>query len=54
MDSTPKRPRFLVLRGGAIGDFVLTLPALRALRERWPDAHIELLGYPHVANLALA
>ncbi|NQT91944.1 MAG: hypothetical protein HQ559_04215, partial [Lentisphaerae bacterium] len=45
-------PRILVLRGGAIGDFVLTLPALRLLRERWPDAHIELVGYPHVASLA--
>lgn len=46
--------RFLVLRGGAIGDFILTLPALRALRNRWPDAWIELIGYPHIANLALA
>jgi heptosyltransferase-3 len=46
--------RFLVLRGGAIGDFIVTLPALTALRERWPDAHIELIGYPHIANLALA
>lgn len=48
-----KNPRILVLRGGAIGDFVVTLPALRALRERWPEAYIELLGYPHVARLAL-
>lgn len=47
-----KNPRILVLRGGAIGDFIVTLPALQALRERWPDAHIELLGYPHVARLA--
>ena len=47
-------PRILVLRGGAIGDFVLTLPALRALRTRWPSAWIELLGYPHIAGLALA
>ena len=46
--------RFLVLRGGAIGDFIVTLPALAALRARWPDAHIELVGYPHIANLALA
>lgn len=46
--------RFLVLRGGAIGDFILTLPALRALRTRWPDAWIEVIGYPHVANLALS
>ena len=47
-------PRFLVLRGGAIGDFLLTLPALQALRERWPKAYVEIIGYPHIANLALA
>ena len=46
--------RILVLRGGAIGDFIMTLPALRALREQWPTAWIELLGYPHIAGLALA
>lgn len=49
-----KQARFLILRGGAIGDFILTLPALQALRDRWPDAYIELAGYPHIANLALA
>jgi heptosyltransferase-2 len=49
-----RQTRFLLLRGGAIGDFILTLPALRLLREHWPDAHIELIGYPHVANLARA
>jgi ADP-heptose:LPS heptosyltransferase len=43
-----------VLRGGAIGDFLLTLPALDALRVRWPDSHIELIGYPHIAALAVA
>lgn len=46
--------RILVLRGGAIGDFIVTLPALRKLREQWPQAHIELVGYPHVAVLAHA
>ena len=46
--------RILVLRGGAIGDFIVTLPALRKLRNRWPQAHIELVGYPHVAMLARA
>lgn len=49
-----RRVRFLVLRGGAIGDFILTLPALAALRERWPDAYIEIFGYPHIADLAIA
>lgn len=47
-----KQARLLVLRGGAIGDFIVTLPALQALRERWPLAWIELIGYPHVARLA--
>lgn len=46
-------PRILVLRGGAIGDFVVTLPVLDALREQWPGAHIELACYPRVAPLAL-
>ena len=40
------------MRGGAIGDFIMTLPAIGALRERWPDGHIEILGYPHVIELA--
>ncbi len=30
----------------------MTLPAIGALRERWPEAHIEILGYPHIAELA--
>src|SRR5258705_12700005 len=44
--------RILVIRGGAIGDFILTLPALKALREAHPDAHIEILGYKHITVLA--
>src|SRR6266542_1841831 len=36
--------RILVIRGGAIGDFILTLPALKALREAYPDAHIAALA----------
>jgi heptosyltransferase-3 len=47
-----KQPRILVIRGGAIGDFIMTLGALGALREHWPKAHIEILGYPHVIELA--
>ena len=48
------RGKILVIRGGAIGDFILTLPAIAALRRRFPGARIELLGYPHIAQLALA
>ena len=47
-------PRFLILRGGAIGDFIATLPVLQALRAQWPAAHIEIWGYPHIAELAVA
>lgn len=47
-------PRFLLLRGGAIGDFILTLPVLQALRAQWPAAEIEIWGYPHIAELAVA
>jgi heptosyltransferase-2 len=47
-----KSPHILVIRGGAIGDFIMTLPAVGALRERWPEAHLEILGYPHINELA--
>ena len=54
IDSTSvKAPRILVIRGGAIGDFILTLPVLAALRNQFPRADIEVLGYPRVASLAL-
>ena len=46
--------KILVIRGGAIGDFILTLPALSALRKQFPEARLEVLGYPHIAHLALA
>ncbi len=42
----------LVLRGGALGDFVVTLPTLAALRARWPKARIELAGNAVAAQLA--
>ena len=48
------KPKILVIRGGAIGDFILTLPAIAALRRQFPQAHLEVLGYPHIAQLALA
>ena len=48
------RPKILVIRGGAIGDFILTLPVLSALRRQFPDAHLEVLGYTHIVQLAIA
>ena len=44
--------RLLILRGGALGDFLVTLPAIALLRERWPAAEIELIGNPVSAALA--
>src|SRR5438067_5211794 len=44
--------RILVIRGGAIGDFVLTLPSIKLLRERFPEAQLEILGSKHIAALA--
>ena len=40
-----------MIRGGAIGDFILTLPAIKALREAYPAAQIDILGYRHIAVL---
>ncbi len=54
MEQLAKRPRVLVIRGGAIGDFILTLPAIRLLRDNIPDAHIEILGYQPIIELAVA
>jgi heptosyltransferase-3 len=48
------RGKILVIRGGAIGDFILTLPAIAALRNQFPQAQLEVLGYPHIVQLAQA
>lgn len=43
--ASPSRvERIAVLRANRLGDFVLSLPALRALRETFPSAQITLLG----------
>ncbi len=47
------RGRILVIRGGALGDFIVTLPVLAALRQQFPETHLEVLGYPGPASLAV-
>jgi heptosyltransferase-3 len=42
----------LILRGGALGDLILTLPALARIRKGYPDAFIELWGRLPQAILA--
>jgi heptosyltransferase-3 len=44
--------RVLVLRGGALGDLILTLPILTALRRDFPQHSLELLGIKPQLNLA--
>ncbi|MDB5190540.1 MAG: glycosyl transferase family 9 [Segetibacter sp.] len=38
--------KIAVLRANAVGDFVVTLPALHAIRATYPNAEIVLLGKP--------
>ncbi len=46
--------KILVIRGGALGDFILTMPVLAALRGHFPQYSIEVLGDPRFASLAIA
>lgn len=47
----PEMSRLLVRATNWIGDAVMSLPALRALRVRYPKAHISVLALPWVADL---
>ena len=38
--------KIAVLRCGALGDFIVTLPALKAMHNAYPEAEIILLGKP--------
>jgi hypothetical protein len=47
------RKRILVIKLGALGDVILSIPSLRALREKFPDAWISVLvGRKSISNLA--
>ena len=43
----------LAIRGGAIGDFILTLPALQLLKTGLEAEKVEILGYESIAKLAV-
>ena len=44
--------RILIFRAGAVGDFIVSLPAIAALRAAFPSASIDLVGYPERAVFA--
>lgn len=44
--------RILIIRGGALSEFILTCPVFAALREQFPMANLEILGYPRIAEVA--
>lgn len=43
--------RIAVLRPNTVGDFVFCLPALHALKHRYPHAEITYLGLPWHASI---
>lgn len=47
----PAIERLLVRSTNWVGDAVMSLPALRVLREEYPQAHISVLALPWVADL---
>ena len=50
MTSVPNK--LAVMRSGAIGDFIFTMPAISALRTAFPDAEFHLIGQPSIACLS--
>ena len=40
-----------LVRGGALGDFILTLPLIRALRDNFPRSRLVLVGDPSTTRL---
>ncbi len=47
----PAVQSFLVVHQGALGDFVLALPAFKAMREAFPHARAVIMGYPRILEL---
>lgn len=51
MHTLPTNARILVVKLAGIGDLLLATPALRALRETYPEGRIDLLVTPESAGL---
>jgi len=48
---TPEVQSILVIHQGALGDFILALPALETLRNAFPHAKSVIMGYPRILEL---
>lgn len=44
----------LIVHQGAIGDFILSLPALEALHRFWPEARFTFLSHPNILEIIRA
>jgi len=42
-DISVSRPRFLLFRNGSIGNTLVAVPAIRAIRQTFPEAHLSLI-----------
>ncbi|WP_129715850.1 glycosyltransferase family 9 protein [Pedobacter sp. SYP-B3415] len=51
MTGLEKSFRIGILRALQLGDLLCSIPAIRALRSAYPEAHIELIGLPGAAAL---
>ena len=51
LEAPPRR--IAILRALQLGDMLQSVPALRAIRPRFPHAQITLLGLPWSASFAL-
>ncbi|MFZ5433295.1 MAG: glycosyltransferase family 9 protein [Calditrichota bacterium] len=51
-EAVAARETILVIRFSSLGDILLTAPALRALRRRYPNGHIDLLVADEFADAA--
>ncbi len=50
-DKLPRVRSFLVIHQGALGDFILALPALETLRRAFPGARLVIMGYPRILEM---